>query len=237
MSQYPGFVFFGSSHVITLIIIFCLCIAFWPLTRQALRKGWQSHIAWVFVVLICVELVVKVVLYRYYGMPWESVLPLQICDINAMLCALMLILRSYRIYEVSYFWAMGGSTMAMLTPDMLYGFPHPAYFIFYTGHLLTVLSVIFAILAFGFQPKLRSVGIAMLATVMYALVILVINFLLNTNYLYLLAKPTAPSLLDYMGPWPWYLLGLTGLCVVVYFLCYTPFLIKKGTSNIRVKQK
>ena len=227
MNQYPDFVFFGSTHVITLIIIFSLCLAFWPLTRQALHKGWVSHIAWVFVVLICVELVVKVVLYHSYGMHWENNLPLQICDLNAMLCVLMLMQRSYRIYEISYFWAIGGSSMAMLTPDMLYGFPHPVYIIFYLGHLLTVLSVLFATFAFGFQPQLRSVGIAMLATVMYALVMLVINLLLDTNYLFLLAKPTAPSLLDYMGPWPWYLLGLTGLCVVVYFLCYTPFLIKR----------
>lgn len=175
------------------------------------------------------------VLYRSYGMPWERLLPLQICDLNAILCVMMLMLRSYRIYEVSYFWAMAGSTMAMLTPDLLYNFPHPVYIIFYLGHSLVVLSVLFATFAFGFQPRLRSVGVAVFATVIYALVMLVINSLLDTNYLFLSDKPAAPSLLDYLGPWPWYLLGLTGLCVVACLLCYLPFPIMRRIKSSQTR--
>ena len=113
--------------------------------------------------------------------------------------------------------------MAMITPDLLYDFPHPVYIIFYLGHSLTVLSVLFAMFVFGFQPQLRSVGIAIVATIIYGLIILAVNLLLGTNYLFLMAKPSAASLFDYLGPWPWYLVGLTVLCVIVFVLCYLPF--------------
>lgn len=237
MSTEPQFILFGNSHIIALLIVAAACFFLWPLSRIVLRREWQKNVSWILVVVMIVELGGKVVCYRLYGMPWERLLPLQICDANALLCVLMLLMRSYRIYEVAYFWAMAGSVSAMLTPDLRFDFPHPIFLFFYLGHALTVIAVLYATFVYAYQPRFRSVGIALLATALYAAVMMPLNYILGTNYLYLTAKPTAPSLLDYMGPWPWYLLGLGVMCAVACLVCYAPFYVVRKFQGKSVKAK
>jgi uncharacterized membrane protein YwaF len=50
-----------------------------------------------------------------------------------------------------------------------------------------------------------------------------VDWVLDSNYGYLRAKPAQASLYDYLGPWPWYLLSLEALAVALFLLCYAPF--------------
>ena len=50
-----------------------------------------------------------------------------------------------------------------------------------------------------------------------------INGLTGWNYGYLCRKPAAPSLLDLLGPWPWYLLALEGVALATFWLLALPW--------------
>lgn len=228
MNSEPGFIIFGTAHIVTLTTIAAICLFIPFIVRQLKVKGWCQRIARIMAPLIVIILLVKTWwLSVAYGLTWERLLPLQICDASVFLCALMLLTRSYRLYEVAYFWAMAGSIAAMLMPDLPHGFPHFSFFVFYLGHSMTVIVVLYATFAFNFRPQLRSAVLATKVTGLYALVILVVNVVLDTNYLYLLYKPNAPSLLDYFGQWPWYVLGLAILTIASFFLCYAPFALAR----------
>jgi uncharacterized membrane protein YwaF len=54
-----------------------------------------------------------------------------------------------------------------------------------------------------------------------------INAWLGTNFGFTAHKPVNPSLLDHMGPWPYYLLGMQGMAVVLFSLLALPVLGKK----------
>ncbi|MDH5179188.1 MAG: TIGR02206 family membrane protein [Gammaproteobacteria bacterium] len=225
--QNPDFVIFGTSHLVTLGLILALCFLMQPFSRLVLDKGLADSVTNGFVLLIVVVMAAKTLLYRSFGIPWLALMPLQICDLCTFLVVLMLLKRSYRIYEIAYFWALGGSNMAMITPDLLVGFPDPGYIIFYIGHSLTVLGVLYAGFVFGFKPQHASVWKAIVVTLIYGVLMLGLNMLLRTNYLFLLLKPDGASLLDFMGPWPWYLIGMAVGVVIVCYLIYAPVVLMR----------
>ena len=158
-----------------------------------------------------------------YGLPLQHHLPLHLCGISGILGAIMLWFRSFRLYEVVYFWGIGGVLAALLTPDLQRGFPHPFFFVFFFSHGLAFSAVIFATVVLGFRPRAASLAIVLATTAAYALLIYPLNLLLGSNYLFLVQKPAQPSPLDFFGPWPWYLAGLVALAVVVCTALYLPF--------------
>jgi len=223
------FTLFGISHLLTLAVVVSLALATRPLAQAARQAEKEDVIAWLLAaILVGYQIVQTGVLVGIAERPWSQSLPLHLCHMDMFVCAAMLALRSYRIFEVAYFWGIGGSAAAMLTPDLPFAFPDPLYVIFFASHTVTIISVLYAISAYGFRPRLRSVGIAVVVTFAYMLIVMAVNTLLDTNYMYLRTKPEGASIMDYMGPWPWYVVGVVGLGSVVCLVCYAPFAFRRN---------
>jgi uncharacterized membrane protein YwaF len=59
-----------------------------------------------------------------------------------------------------------------------------------------------------------------------------INQLLDANYFYLIAKPINPSVLDFFGPWPVYILVAEILAMGFFAIALVPvYLAKKFVSS------
>lgn len=215
---------FGFQHWLSSGITIGLAILAPLLVRRLAGDALQQTLTKVLALCLASYLVAgPVIRSGVYGFPLRENLPLHMCGVSVILGTLMLWLRSFRVYEVVYFWGIGGVLAALLTPDLQDGFPHPLFLLFFAGHGLALAAVMHATFVFGFRPTARSVRIAIGATAVYALVMFPVNLLLGSNYLYLMRKPFQPSPLDYMGPWPWYILGLGAVVIAVCLLCYLPF--------------
>lgn len=228
----PEFVLFGTAHLLTLAVVAILGVT----VAMAGRRWPHPGLPWALAGLLLAQELVKLQVYiGVLGGPWQENLPLAICRINEMLCMAMLVLRSYRAFEVAYFWSMAASVTAMVTPDLAQGFPGLLFVLFFLGHGLVVIAVIYAIFAWGFEPRPRSLAIALAVTAGYALLMVPVNLLLDANYLFLRHKPEAATVVDLLGPWPWYLLGLSALTVVLCALCYLPFAIVRRQRARRAR--
>lgn len=62
-------------------------------------------------------------------------------------------------------------------------------------------------------------------SVVYLVAAMTANFLLDANFGYLRAKPSQPSALDYLAPWPYYIVQLATLAIASTLLYYAPFFI------------
>src|SRR5438309_425234 len=62
-----------------------------------------------------------------------------------------------------------------------------------------------------------------IVTAFYAVGVGVVDYFTQRNYLFLRNIPPTRTFLDYMAPWPWYILTLTVLALAVFNLLYLPF--------------
>ena len=222
MMPQPAFILFGTAHIFMLAVVICISIIVCYAARQDHKHQLVLPLA---LILILHEIFNLWFSIGVEGQPWQQNLPLHLCRMNAILCAYMLVRRSYRVFEVSYFWAMAGSVSALVTPDIQVGFPDIRYLSFIVGHTSGILAILYAIFSFGFRPRLRSLGFALSVTAAYAIAVGALNYLLDSNYLFLRAKPQASSILDLFGPWPQYLLGLVAIAIISCIFCYLPFAV------------
>ncbi|HIN03237.1 MAG TPA: TIGR02206 family membrane protein, partial [Candidatus Marinimicrobia bacterium] len=51
----------------------------------------------------------------------------------------------------------------------------------------------------------------------------IVNLVLDSNYFWICGKPPTASLLDYLGPWPWYILTAEIVALLHYLVAYAPF--------------
>jgi hypothetical integral membrane protein (TIGR02206 family) len=153
---------------------------------------------------------------------WPGMLPLHLCDITVWLTVLAATTASPRFFGVAYFWGLAGTTMALLTPDvqgLSWNYPTVQFFV---SHGLVVATLL-AMAVSGVVPiRPRSWRTAFLLLHLYAVIIGVFNAFTGTNYLYLMEKPSGSTLLDLMGPWPWYLLSADALGAAMFFLLSLP---------------
>jgi hypothetical integral membrane protein (TIGR02206 family) len=153
-------------------------------------------------------------------------LPLHICSVMVWAGAYMLVTRNRTVYEFSYFLGIGAAMQGLLTPDAgIYGFPHFRFFQTVTAHGLIIFSAVYMTAVEGFRPYPKSLVRVFLGMNLYMAAVYVMNSLIGSNYLFIMHKPETASLIDVLGPWPWYLLSLEAIGVVICLILYLPFFI------------
>jgi len=150
-------------------------------------------------------------------------LPLNLCDWASAALVVALLGADRRAYMLGYFWGLGGTLQAALTPDIQYGFPDPQFLFFFLKHGTILAALLYLTLGAGFRPHLRAMPRIIAATLGYALVAGFADWLLGTNYGFLRAKPANISLLALLSPWPWYIPELVLIGVGSMLLYYAPF--------------
>lgn len=157
------------------------------------------------------------------GTTWIDLLPMQLCDWLSFIAPAALIWRKQWLYEMTYFLGVAGTLHGLITPDLQYSYPHFYFFTFFIGHAGIIVAA--AYLSFGLSMRPYSVSILRVFVFiqLYFISAVIVNFLLDTNFGYLRAKPINPSLIDHLGPWPWYLVSLQILALVSFIICYAPW--------------
>ena len=151
-------------------------------------------------------------------------LPLHVCSLAALLAIVMLLARSRPLFELLYFWAFAGTTQALLTPDLRgFNFPHFHYFWYFSSHGAVILAVVWMLRVERYRVSWRSFWRAALITNLYAAAVYPLNLLTGGNYLLLMQKPAVPTIADWLGAWPGYILWLELIGVALFVACYLPF--------------
>jgi hypothetical integral membrane protein (TIGR02206 family) len=156
---------------------------------------------------------------------WDSgsSLPLELCGITLLLSVIMLLTRSRSLYSFLYFAGIGGAFIALLTPNLVYPYPHFRFLLFFIAHGAIILASLYMTWIEGYRPTWKSLFFAMLCLNIIAACVKAANHMLGSNYMFLAHKPGTYSVLEYFGPYPYYLLVEELFAFVVFLLMYLVF--------------
>ena len=225
MNPEPVFRVFGFAHLAVILLIISIPFGLGMAVRLTNSRRTDRAVGTCLAFLLVANyLGYAAYLWQHRLFFWKQALPFQLCD-WAMITVIVALLTGRRSWtEVSYFWGIGGTLQAILTPNLQVNFPDIRAISFFIGHGGIVAGVIYLLVARRFRPTLGAVGRTLAWSQLYLVATLLVDRLTGVNYGFLLHKPVVASLLDYLSDTRWlYLLQLEGLALLFFAILYAPF--------------
>lgn len=222
---------FSLEHLVALGAT--LAIALWSVAVARRRsRAWERRLARGLAGLLAANLVAYQAVRIAQG-SWslDFDLPLHLTDVVSIVAVLALIRPGPLAFELTWFWGLTASLLAVVTPDLGQTFPSFFYFNYFLSHSGVVVAAAFLAAGVGLEPRPGAVWRALAATACVAVVAATANVLTGGNYMFLAERPSSPSPLDLMGPWPWYIAAAGLVALVLFVLLDLPFRHRRAVAR------
>jgi len=233
MNDAPQFRPYGLPHVTVIFLTIFLPFALAAIVRRSKSRRLEKIITGVLSAVLILNYVIYLIFIRSRGLvDWRQILPMQMCDWGMVVVIVAMWTGNQRWFEVAYFWGIGGTLQAVLTPNLRFGFPDWRFVSSFTSHFGILVGVIFLMLPRRYRPYPMSIVRVWLWSEFYFVVTLIVDELTGVNYGFLLHKPEAFSVLSFLSDsWGIYLLQFHLLAFVFFVVLYLPFAIYDLLGN------
>jgi hypothetical integral membrane protein (TIGR02206 family) len=233
MNRAPEFHPYGLPHLTVIFLTIVLPFALAAFVRRKRSTRLEKVIIEILSAALILNYVVFLVFIRSHEIvDWRQMLPMQMCDWGMVVVIVAMWTGSQRWFEVAYFWGIGGTLQAVLTPNLPYGFPDWRFISFFTSHSCIIVGVIFLMLTRRYRPYPMSIVRVWLWSEFYFVVTLGVDKFTGFNYGFLLHKPEAFSILSFLSDsWPLYLLQMHVVALLFFLVLYAPFAVFDATRR------
>jgi len=171
---------------------------------------------------------------RVGQMKLEESLPIQACDLLALIAPLALVLRCRPVRAIAYFGGIGLTTQAFLTPVIDTGPDTMKFWAFWLLHIVILVSAVFDLTVGRFRPTWKDLCWAVGFWFVYAVAMVILDSRMDWYYGYL--GPSIPpnaegSVLKYLGPWPWRPMVMMGIVLVIFVVLWLPWAVAGRISG------
>lgn len=213
---------YGPSHL-TVLAVFAVGSAalVWIGRRQT-----ESQARFLGRVLAALTIAIFTValLYKLVEPAIDHSVPLQLCDLAELTAAYALWSHRKWASSLVYYWGLPLSSQALITPDLSApDFPSHSFLTFFALHLLVVWAAIYLTWGSGMRPGWRSYRFAVITTLAWGAFTFTFNTIAGSDYGFLNRKPLNASMLDFLGPWPFYVLAEVVIVGAVWALMTWPW--------------
>ncbi len=158
-------------------------------------------------------------------------LPFQLCDAAIFVSAFALWFRWQLLVEVTYFWGLAGTIQAIFTPDLPQHFPSFPFIQYYIAHGGVVAAALLLVVGLRQWPRRRAFLWVIALTIAYTAFVGFLDAVTGADYMYLRAKPASATLLDVMGPWPWYIAWAALVAFALFIILDAPFVLLRRSRT------
>ncbi|CAN5507333.1 TIGR02206 family membrane protein [soil metagenome] len=231
----PGFHNFDRTHLLVMALTVAVPLLLAWIARRTRSEVFVRMAYWILAVILGANFVARYIHLHIYGqLTIVRLLPMQLCDWALVVTIGALLTRSQRWFELAYFWGLGGTFQAIITPNLTCGFPTFTFLSFFLTHSGIVAAVLFLLFATSLRPHPISLLRVLLWSEIYLACALLANWLSGANYGFLSRKPTGTSILGRLSDISWtYVLEINALTVVLFAVLYFPFLCCDFASSWR----
>jgi hypothetical integral membrane protein (TIGR02206 family) len=221
------FEMFSVSHFAIIALLFLGSVLIYIGREKLKDKKWRKAEVIVGISLLVIEVTYHI--WMAVNDMWDvsHAIPLELCSISLVLSVLLLLTRKKIIYEILLFTALLGASQAIFTPLLNFDFPHFRFFHFFYTHLMDIWVVFYFTWVVGYRPTFWSVVKLFVFLNLLMPIIMLINRAVDGNYMFLSHKPNSASLLNLLGPYPWYILSMEFLLITLSLIVWLIFR-KKG---------
>jgi hypothetical integral membrane protein (TIGR02206 family) len=216
----PPFVMFSMAHMgavmglCLLIILLFMARKKWSIQPKNMRLI-ERFFA---LSLLVTEVLYHVWLFQSGRWNWSNSLPIELCSISLVMTIVLLWTGNKHVYNFVFYAGIGGALQAVATPVLDLSFPHFRYFHFFYTHIGIIVTALYFTWIKGYRPTFKGLIKTVVALNLLLPAVFAMNFLFQGNYMFLRQKPINGSLLDFLGPYPWYILSLE-IFTFLIFIC------------------
>jgi len=214
---------FMSQEWITWSLFSLAFISIPLILARFLNKSQKRMISYIMGGLLIIDFFAENIGYIAVG-TWDIQynLPIQLCGISSLICCVLPFIKNKKkLFEFVYYTGIIGGVMAILTPQMNYFDGTIRYYLnFYVSHSLIIALPIFMFLHLDMKlPRLSWFKLWINLNILMA-IIMPINFLLDSNYMYVNAPPEVDNPLV-IGDWPYYILLWEIFILIIAYMVYS----------------
>lgn len=168
-------------------------------------------------------------IYVYYHLGWSyDLLSLHLCSISAIVGVYLIFFNQNRtLFGIWFFWSLQGALQALLSPTVTVGFEFFKYYQFFLHHVLLIILPLTILYFNNWIPTFKDVKNSYIWLIVVSIPVIIFNSFTGMGYMFVSlthdARPTTGSPLDYLGPYPFYIISLFAFVFALLLITYLPF--------------
>ncbi|WP_168169760.1 YwaF family protein [Candidatus Izimaplasma bacterium ZiA1] len=187
------FTMFGIWHLIPIILTAIGVIVIYLLRDKLRNFKYEKRLRYIIATLgILFELALH--LWKVGNGLWtyHHDIPLHLCSLSLFAGVFVMYTKNYKVFEISYFWAVGG-LISIMFPDIVFGPDRFRYYQFLFSHMIFFWMFMYMRFVHNFNVNNKSFlkSTTLLLIIVLGL-LLPLNLLIDSNYMFLLRSDGTP---------------------------------------------
>ncbi len=231
----PGqFRIFSSLHI-TMLVTICVIALGIIIFRKHLRgkNGFYRYL--IAVTALVLEGLNLIWVVNSGKWDLKTTLPVELCELTLILSIVMLIWKSYHLFETLYFWGFIGSTLALIFPHLHATYRHFHFWAFMLSHSLNLIALLYMMSVEKYRPTARSIRLCFIVTNIYMALMGTLNYFSGSNYYYYYVfsrpAPNIPNPIMYTNSWFLRISLLEITTLFALLIGYLPFMVAGAIKN------
>jgi hypothetical integral membrane protein (TIGR02206 family) len=163
-----------------------------------------------------------------------SLLPFGVCAISMYVTAYTLWTKNEKAFRFIFPWAVAGALISLVVADQTYNFPHFRYIHYFGNHGLFLLGNLYLLIVLKLKFTYKDLLKSSLYLFIYAVIMYPINFLLDSNHLFLREIPAEVApMYQFLGNL--WVIGFVISIFMLFNLIYLPIYLIHRYKKIELK--